>query len=51
MATGDRIPTCWVGDDITPACSANWQTLRISHLMHVKMVQIVGIVVPLLCFE
>jgi hypothetical protein len=25
-ATGTRIPTCWVGDDITPACRASWKT-------------------------
>jgi hypothetical protein len=25
-ASGTRIPTCWVGDDITPACRASWKT-------------------------
>ena len=29
-ATGDRIPSSWNGDDITPACQAEWKTFASS---------------------
>ena len=29
-AGGDRIPGSWTGDDITPACRAEWRTFAAS---------------------